>query len=361
MKITNRDEEMITRYLLGKLSEVQQSQFEERYFAEPELYRAIRVRERDMIDRYAQDDVADSQLERFVGKLRPVVWRKKVALARSFYGYLADMTKKAERPHLPLSTPTILEVSTVTPGSLLVVAILLIVFSVSLLISKTIVHHPRLEKGVPQMADNGPILEWRLAEASDQQQLPRPGVAASHQKGKRNPSTGGDNPGLHAPYLTDLPMVQTSMNVPVLPGNGTRTVSRLQPLAVIGPTGINILEDRPVIRWREYEGATVYRVYLFGPRIFITQATANVEWKMPHALRHGEVYEWYVEAFNQGRKIATSKEAKFNVVSDVRADEIRQCRKMYANSPIECLPAYLEAGLLDEIESELYYFSGPYR
>jgi anti-sigma factor RsiW len=55
----------IMRYLLGELSEKEQSQLEERYFADPAFFQEVRARRDDLIDAYLRGDLSEHERERF--------------------------------------------------------------------------------------------------------------------------------------------------------------------------------------------------------------------------------------------------------------------------------------------------------
>lgn len=53
------------RYLLGELSEEEQSRLEERYFADPAFFHAVRARRDDLIDAYLRGELSPHERERF--------------------------------------------------------------------------------------------------------------------------------------------------------------------------------------------------------------------------------------------------------------------------------------------------------
>jgi hypothetical protein len=65
MKPTSYDQRLPIEYLLHELSEEEEVQLEERYFVDPEFHRQLRDAERDLIDRYARNELVGKEKERF--------------------------------------------------------------------------------------------------------------------------------------------------------------------------------------------------------------------------------------------------------------------------------------------------------
>ena len=55
----------ITRYLLGELSEEEQREFEQSYFADDELFASLLAVEAELEARYARGDFSEGERERF--------------------------------------------------------------------------------------------------------------------------------------------------------------------------------------------------------------------------------------------------------------------------------------------------------
>ena len=101
MNVRDKDEQLLVRYLLGELSEEEQSQLEERYFADDDFYSELRATERDLIDDYVRGRLSGRRREQFESRfMASPERRQKVELARSFQGYLAEAAAHAERPAL---------------------------------------------------------------------------------------------------------------------------------------------------------------------------------------------------------------------------------------------------------------------
>lgn len=63
--LLNEDEILITKYLLGELSEEAQEELEVRYFAEDEVFRRLLYIEEQLIERYAQGMLSEPDREGF--------------------------------------------------------------------------------------------------------------------------------------------------------------------------------------------------------------------------------------------------------------------------------------------------------
>lgn len=61
----NDSKQMLTRYLLGELSEAEQAALEERYFADPRLFDEVTDAENALVDDYARDRLAPETRRRF--------------------------------------------------------------------------------------------------------------------------------------------------------------------------------------------------------------------------------------------------------------------------------------------------------
>jgi len=65
MKYSVEEELLLKRYLLGELSQSEQSEVEERLFADPEYFSQFRAAEDELIDEYLYGDLDGSERERF--------------------------------------------------------------------------------------------------------------------------------------------------------------------------------------------------------------------------------------------------------------------------------------------------------
>ena len=87
----NNERAVIERYLLGEMSEDEQTQFEDSYFANPDLLQRVQEDRSELIDAYARGELDARQRELFERRLRlsPSL-RRSVEFARSLYHKLED-------------------------------------------------------------------------------------------------------------------------------------------------------------------------------------------------------------------------------------------------------------------------------
>jgi hypothetical protein len=92
MKQKDYNNKQITDYLLHKLPGEEETEIEERYFADPEFLRQLRSIERELIDRYVRDELTGEEKRSFERKyLSSACRRERVEFARA----LAELTSRA--------------------------------------------------------------------------------------------------------------------------------------------------------------------------------------------------------------------------------------------------------------------------
>lgn len=92
------DYELIYKYLLGELSEDQQSELEQRYFADDELFERLIVVEDELIDRYVRDESSDEERQRIETYfLRSPARRKRLMFTQALMKYLASLSADVNR------------------------------------------------------------------------------------------------------------------------------------------------------------------------------------------------------------------------------------------------------------------------
>ena len=94
----NEDQELICRYLLGELSEQQQTELEARYFADDELFEQLLVVEDELIVRYARGEFSERErasLEGYFLRSRPR--RKRLMFVQALMKYLASLSEDVSR------------------------------------------------------------------------------------------------------------------------------------------------------------------------------------------------------------------------------------------------------------------------
>ncbi|MCI0488641.1 MAG: hypothetical protein L0229_18795 [Blastocatellia bacterium] len=90
-------EELLTRYLLGQLSDEEQKHIEEDYFVDDESFERLLAAERDLIDAYVRGELSEADGERFENYfLCTEDRRERVELAREWRSFVARVS--AARP-----------------------------------------------------------------------------------------------------------------------------------------------------------------------------------------------------------------------------------------------------------------------
>ncbi|MDQ3257159.1 MAG: hypothetical protein M3R15_25255 [Acidobacteriota bacterium] len=94
------DERLITRYLLGSLTEGETVRLDELSFSDDEFADALEAAEKDLVDAYARGELSGQMLERFKSfYLASPLRREKVSFAQAFQGF----AEKAATPQLAAS------------------------------------------------------------------------------------------------------------------------------------------------------------------------------------------------------------------------------------------------------------------
>jgi len=98
MEQTLNNDQAINRYLLGQMSEQEQSQFEERYFADDNLFEELRAVEGELIDAYVRGELSPPEREQFEKHfLTSPKRRQRVEFARTMINTLALPRGQRER------------------------------------------------------------------------------------------------------------------------------------------------------------------------------------------------------------------------------------------------------------------------
>src|ERR1051325_1426072 len=107
-----KEDELMARYLLGSLTEQEQSAIEERFFADNEFFERMLEVEEDLIDEYLRDELPDSEHEQMGKLLRSskLQWHElelNRALAYDVPKFLARPKKlpEAEPPRVGVGEP----------------------------------------------------------------------------------------------------------------------------------------------------------------------------------------------------------------------------------------------------------------
>lgn len=127
----------------------------------------------------------------------------------------------------------------------------------------------------------------------------------------------------------------------------------LQPIATV------VQPKRPVFRWQALTGATGYRVTILDAdfNVVITSERLNqTQWIPPQSLERGKLYLWQVTAQAGSQELISSSaatpEARFRILSEPQAAQLKTAAQQYANSHLALGVIYAQEGLLDDAEHE---------
>lgn len=102
-EVNQEQDQTILRYLLSELSEAEQEQFEEAYFADPQLFQRLQDARNDLMDSYVRNELPREQRVRFEEYfLASPRRRERVALARAWTQHEAPAATADEPPKLAL-------------------------------------------------------------------------------------------------------------------------------------------------------------------------------------------------------------------------------------------------------------------
>jgi anti-sigma factor RsiW len=92
------DQDLICRYLLGELPDRQQVEFEERYFADDELFERLLLVEDKLIDKYARGEFSGPERERIEKYfLKSQARRKRLMFVQALMRYMASLSEESSR------------------------------------------------------------------------------------------------------------------------------------------------------------------------------------------------------------------------------------------------------------------------
>jgi anti-sigma factor RsiW len=135
--------------------------------------------------------------------------------------------------------------------------------------------------------------------------------------------------------------------------------SNVSTFKLLGPTGVIIVDDRPVFRWQPLDGAGSYTVSVFDSNfnpVMRSEPLSATEWSPQRPLQHGKVYFWEVTALRDGQEIiapvAPAPRAQFKVVELEKLEEINRVKRAHPDSHLVLGILYARAGLLEDAERE---------
>jgi hypothetical protein len=351
------DQQTITKYLLGDLSEEQRDKLEEQYFGDDRLYEEVRAAERDLIDNYAQGKLKGHELQRFESYFLSIPGRRqKVDLARSFNRYVSDTAPVAEKVswwksvaallglHQPMQLGNVLRFS-------VAMALIVVLAGSSWLLLET----SRQKKELAEIRNQRATQDQELQHQRDEAQR-----ANSELEQERNKTAQLEQQlEQTSPGKSDIAsLVKPPADIVAL-GTGeppTSGFGESKSFGVISPAGTAIEQDHSDFRWQSFPMAASYQVkVLSGDNVIGTSdQLADTDWNMTTALERGMVYSWQVIAFNtQNQEVAKSHTGKFKVLDASKVDFLQRARKEYKDDHLVLGMLYAQSGLLDDAEREL--------
>lgn len=134
---------------------------------------------------------------------------------------------------------------------------------------------------------------------------------------------------------------------------GTETVDELE----LHPNGSVVWDARPRFHWSTRDNATYNVILQDRDRVIESGALTSTSWTPPFDLTRGEEYGWQVEVtIGEERSIhplAPAPPARFVVVDDPAAKEIRNALQRYPNDALLHAVLYARYGLREEAASAL--------
>ena len=129
---------------------------------------------------------------------------------------------------------------------------------------------------------------------------------------------------------------------------------------LLAPIGTLVLDDRPVFRWRPYEGAQAYKVEVSDERFEPAAASewiTSTEWRPGAALPRGKVWVWQLVVRTSAGEVRVpappAPEARFTVLPATDASRLASALEEHRGSHLARAALFARAGVLDEAESEL--------
>jgi hypothetical protein len=131
------------------------------------------------------------------------------------------------------------------------------------------------------------------------------------------------------------------------------------PFALVSPVGQVVRNRNPTLTWKPLAGASRYVVTVTDDKlneVATSEPLTSAQWRVPIPLKWGGVYSWQVTAFKDGQEVVSpvmpAPQAKFMIVDQTRAEELRQVEHAFPNYHLGLGVLYARAGLLDEAERE---------
>lgn len=131
-------------------------------------------------------------------------------------------------------------------------------------------------------------------------------------------------------------------------------------LKSLSPAGTAVLSDHPNFKWSSLPLAKSYKVRIYDAnhnRVAESLELTDISWISQTALERGKNYSWTVTAKLDSREIPTAPfEAKFRILNQKEADEIKRQQQQYADSHLLLALLYVHDGLIEDAEQEFQEF-----
>jgi hypothetical protein len=141
---------------------------------------------------------------------------------------------------------------------------------------------------------------------------------------------------------------------------------RPAPFSLLSPVAAVVRSTQPNLRWTPLFGdKQSYRIIIAnanGEVVEQSESVPTTEWTARHPLIRGKIYTWQVIATTQdGREYvspaASERPARFKVLEQERADELKAMESAHANFHLLKGVLYTRYGLFDEAMQEFHLLS----
>ena len=164
-KVHQEQHQTMLRYVLGELSDTEQEQFEEEYFADPQLFQQLQEARNDLMDSYVRDELPAAQRARFEQYfLASPRRRERVELARALAQEQATTSRTVARTEHSLQRSGWF---TLRPAWIFAAAMILLLFGMFWFLRSQ-------KTPAPSIANHTPVLPSATARVSSTAVAPAP-------------------------------------------------------------------------------------------------------------------------------------------------------------------------------------------
>lgn len=383
---------MLRLYLLGDLPEEEQLALERDYFTNPEMLEHVWGIENELVDRYVRGRLDRDEKNLFEQNyLASPVHRERVAFATTLLE-AGDLRARKGRavsetgPAIPWWSAFLASLSGTSLRWATVAAMLFLLGASIVLFSERVRLREQMNQTQAKYAElqqRKQELESQLARERSATAVPTPtpapeGAAAlaiaqlNDGEGRISLDQKGNLSG-----VDNLPPAYQRMAKEALTSQRLEESSLLAGLkrpasslmgsddegnkfSVTAPVGKVMLSDRPTFRWSQLTGASGYVIEVYDEKFNLvvtsSQLTGNL-WTAPQSLKRGAAYSWQVKATKDGQEFKSPRppmpQAKFRILDQAKASELAHAQRAYPSSHLTLGLLYTQAGLLDEAEREL--------